>query len=113
MAMSKEEALSKLNDFAHNVIGDTIIGDLVIDSLPHFRSQANSDYGIHNLQDYKMICEALRDENISLQSRNTELHNTFQQLQTTENRIEKRLCNLREQAEEMRDTLNILLDESR
>lgn len=106
MTMSKEEALNKLNEFAHNVIGDTIIGDLVIDSLEHFRSQANSDYGFHNLQNYKTICESLRDENISLESRNTELHNTFQQLQTQENRIEKRLCNLRDQAEEMRDNLN-------
>lgn len=106
MTMSKEEAINKLNQFAHNVIGDTIIGDLVIDSLEHFRSQANSDYGFHNLSDYKTICESLRHENMSLQSRNTALHNTFQQLQTEENRIEKRLCNLREQAEEMRDTLN-------
>ena len=106
MTMSKEEALNKLNHFAHNVLHDTIIGDLVIDSLEHFSMQANSDFTFHNLRNHKLHYENLKGECDHLLKKVSELRSEENILQSKHKRIEKRLCNLRDQAEEMRDTLN-------
>ena len=104
--MSKEEALNKLNDFAHNVLHDTIIGDLVIDSLPHFKTQANSDFTFCNLRNYNLKYENLKGECDHLLKKVKELRNEENILKAKHVRIEKRLCNLRDQAKEIRDTLN-------
>ncbi len=106
MTMSKEEALNKLNHFAHNVLHDTIIGDLVIDSLEHFRMQANSDFTFARLRNHKLHYENLKGESEHLLKKVSELRSEENILQSKHKRIEKRLCNLRDQAEEMRDNLN-------
>tara|TARA_R110002167_G_scaffold75533_1_gene210731 strand:+ start:300 stop:641 length:342 start_codon:yes stop_codon:yes gene_type:complete len=104
--ISNDDSIIKLNEFAHNALSQTLLGDLVIDSLEHFRGQLSSDFGFHNLEDYRSQCEELRDEHIFLTERNKALENDYLNLQRQENRIEERLCKLRDQAEEMRDTLN-------
>ncbi len=65
--MSKSLQINKLQEFCLNEISDTLLSDILLDSLEMLRGQVNSDFSFGNFREFANEIDQLKNSIIELQ----------------------------------------------
>lgn len=107
--ISKSAQIAKLHQFCFNGIKDTLLADLLLDSLEMLRGQIGSDFSYGNFRDYAQEIEQLKNSIIELQDRKNDLTVEVKDSENEVSRLSECYRSVRKDVETMSDRLERVL----
>ena len=109
--MSKSLQITKLHQFCFNEIDDTLLSDILLDSLEMLRQQLDSDWGFAHFRNYAEEISQLKNEMISLQQAKNSLLIENKELEAEVERLRNSARNARKDVESLHDRLQRVLSQ--
>ena len=107
--ISKSAQIAKLHQFCFNECKDTLLADLLLDSLEMLRGQLDSDFSYGNFRDYAEEISQLKNNIISLQHVKNLLLIENKELESEVERLRNSAHNARKDVETLSDRLERVL----
>ncbi len=85
--MSKSLQITKLHQFCFNEIADTLLSDILLDSLEMLRGQVNSDFAFGNFREFSTEIDQLKNSIIELQEQKYVLKAEVNDLESENNKL--------------------------
>ncbi len=107
--MSKSLQITKLHQFCFNEIADTLLSDILLDSLEMLRGQVNSDFAFGNFREFSTEIDQLKNSIIELQEQKYVLKAEVNDLESENNKLRMYADSARNDIENLQKKLaNIL-----
>jgi hypothetical protein len=100
--MSKSLQITKLHQFCFNEISDTLLSDILLDSLEMLRGQVNSDFSFGNFREFATEIDQLKNSIIELQVQKNQLLIETKELEAEANKLRMHSDDAREDIEKLK-----------
>jgi len=107
--MSKSLQITKLHQFCFNEIADTLLSDILLDSLEMLRGQVNSDFAFGNFREFATEIDQLKNSIMELQDQKYVLKAEVNDLENEINRLSDCSHNARKDVETLSSRLDQVL----
>lgn len=107
--LSKSAQIAKLHQFCFHGIEETLLADILLDSLEMLRGQLDSDFAFANFRNYAEEISQLKNDIIALQHTKSELLIANKELESEVDRLRNSARNARKDVETLHDRLERVL----
>ncbi len=107
--ISKSAQIAKLHQFCFNEVKETLLADILLDSLEMLRGQLDSDFAFANFRNYAEEISQLKNNIISLQHTKNHLLIANKELESEVERLRNSAHNARKDVETLSDRLERVL----